>query len=58
MHQAAKMVFTIESDLGKKINVPEEVAWRMGYISNEQLMNQADRYPKSGYGQYLHKLLA
>ena len=57
MHQAANMVFNIELELGKKINVPEEVAWRMGYISNEQLAVQADRYPKSGYGQYLHKLL-
>lgn len=57
MHQAANMVFNIEFELGKKINVPEEVAWRMGYISNEQLAVQADRYPKSGYGQYLHKLL-
>jgi glucose-1-phosphate thymidylyltransferase len=57
MHQAANMVFNIELELGKKINVPEEVAWRMGYISNEQLAVQADRYPKSGYGQYLHQLL-
>ena len=58
MHQAANMVFNIELELGKKINVPEEVAWRMGYISNEQLSVQADRYPKSGYGQYLHQLLS
>jgi glucose-1-phosphate thymidylyltransferase len=57
MHQAANMVFNIEFELGKKINIPEEVAWRMGYISNEQLAVQADRYPKSGYGQYLHQLL-
>jgi glucose-1-phosphate thymidylyltransferase len=58
MHQAANMVFNIEFELGKKINIPEEVAWRMGYISNEQLAVQADRYPKSGYGQYLHQLLS
>lgn len=57
MHQAANMVFNIELELGKKINVPEEVAWRMGYITNEQLAVQADRYLKSGYGQYLHKIL-
>jgi glucose-1-phosphate thymidylyltransferase len=31
MHEAATMVFKIERDLGKKINVPEEVAWRLGY---------------------------
>jgi glucose-1-phosphate thymidylyltransferase len=58
MHQAANMVFNIEFELGKKINIPEEVAWRMGYISNEQLAVQADRYPKSGYGHYLHQLLS
>lgn len=57
MHQAANMVFNIELKLGKKINVPEEVAWRMGYITNEQLAVQAEKYPKSGYGQYLHQLL-
>ena len=57
MHQAANMVFNIEFELGNKINVPEEVAWRMGYISDEQLAGQAEKYPKSGYGLYLHQLL-
>jgi glucose-1-phosphate thymidylyltransferase len=57
MHKAATMVFKIEKDLGKKINVPEEVAWRLGYISDEELEAQADNYPKSGYGDYLLKLL-
>jgi glucose-1-phosphate thymidylyltransferase len=57
MHEAATMVFKIERDLGKKINVPEEVAWRLGLISDEELQVQAGRYPKSGYGDYLLKLL-
>jgi glucose-1-phosphate thymidylyltransferase len=43
--------------IGKKINVPEEVAWRLGYISDEELGKQAGRYPKSGYGDYLYGLL-
>lgn len=57
MHEAAGIVFDIEKKLGKKINVPEEVAWRMGFITEQQLKAQADRFLKSGYGDYLHRLL-
>ena len=57
MHEAAEIVFEIEKELGKKINVPEEVAWRMGLITEQQLRTQADKYLKSGYGEYLHRLL-
>jgi glucose-1-phosphate thymidylyltransferase len=53
---AANIVFSIEETIGKKINVPEEVAWRKGYISTEQLLEQAEKYPKSGYGDYLRSL--
>jgi glucose-1-phosphate thymidylyltransferase len=56
MHSAATMVSKIERDLGTKINVPEEVAWRMGYISDADLLAQAKRYLKSGYGEYLQRL--
>jgi len=56
MHEAATIVFKIEKDLGKKINVPEEVAWRLGLISDEDLKVQAAKYPKSGYGDYLLNL--
>ena len=57
MHEAAGIVFDIEKKLGKKINVPEEVAWRMGFITEQQLKAQADRFLKSGYGDYLHRLV-
>lgn len=57
MHLAANMVARIERDLGKKINVPEEVAWRMGYISDQDLVAQANRFNNSGYGDYLKQLL-
>jgi glucose-1-phosphate thymidylyltransferase len=57
MHQAANMVSKIEKNLGKRINVPEEIAWRMGYISDQDLVVQAERYLKSGYGDYLQRLL-
>jgi glucose-1-phosphate thymidylyltransferase len=56
MHHAATMVYKIEKELGKKINVPEEIAWRLGYISDQELKVQANKYPKSGYGEYLHRL--
>jgi glucose-1-phosphate thymidylyltransferase len=56
MHHAATMVYKIEKELGKKINVPEEIAWRLGYISEQELKVQANKYPKSGYGEYLHRL--
>ena len=56
-YQAATVVFEIEKTLGKKINVPEEVAWRLGYISDEELSKEARKYPNSGYGDYLHGLL-
>jgi glucose-1-phosphate thymidylyltransferase len=58
MHEAATIVFKIEKDLRKKINIPEEVAWRLGYISDDELKFQAAKYPKSGYGDYLLALLS
>ena len=55
---AAQGVRQIEQNLGKKINVPEEIAWRLGLINDQQLKTLADQYPKSGYGDYLLGLLA
>jgi glucose-1-phosphate thymidylyltransferase len=40
-----------------KIGVPEEVAWRMGFIDDEQLARRAESLVKSGYGKYLLQLL-
>jgi glucose-1-phosphate thymidylyltransferase len=57
MHNAAGMVYEIEKTLGRKINVPEEVAWRMEFITEDQLRSQAYKYLKSGYGEYLLTLL-
>jgi glucose-1-phosphate thymidylyltransferase len=52
-------VFTriIEQRQGLKICCPEEVAWRMGYISDEALASIADPLRKSGYGEYLLAVL-
>ncbi|TLF78454.1 glucose-1-phosphate thymidylyltransferase RfbA [Nocardia cyriacigeorgica] len=54
---AANYVRTIEERQGLKIGVPEEVAWRMGYIDDEQLCALADPLVRSGYGSYLLDLL-
>lgn len=52
-------VFTkiIEDRQGLKICCPEEIAWRMGYISDEELARLAEPLRKSGYGDYLVKIL-
>lgn len=54
---AANYVRTIEERQGLKIGVPEEVAWRMGYIDDEQLCELAEPLVRSGYGSYLLDIL-
>lgn len=54
---AGNYVRTIEERQGLKVGVPEEAAWRRGFISDDQLREQAERQHKSGYGDYLLQLL-
>jgi glucose-1-phosphate thymidylyltransferase len=54
---ASDYVRTLERRQGLKISVPEEVAWRMGFIDDEQLVRRAHSLVKSGYGSYLLRLL-
>ncbi|MDF2569580.1 MAG: rmlA 2, partial [Sporomusa sp.] len=54
--QAANFIETIEQRQGLKIACPEEVAFRMGYISDQQLIKIAESYSNNGYGSYLLKL--
>lgn len=51
--QASNFVQIVEERQGFKIGCIEEVAYRMGYISNEQLRTLGEKYIKSGYGKYL-----
>jgi len=53
LHDASEYVRVIEKRQGFKIGCPEEVAYRMGYINREALLQLAENYNKSGYGDYL-----
>lgn len=55
--QAGQFVQVIEERQGLKIGSIEEVAWRMKFIDNEQLKKVANPLVKSGYGDYLLKLI-
>jgi len=57
MTDAADFVRTMERRTGLKIGVPEEIAWRQGFLSDEELRARAATLVKSGYGTYLLDLL-
>jgi glucose-1-phosphate thymidylyltransferase len=54
---ASEYVRTIELRQGLKIGAPEEVAWRRGFLSDDDLRVRAEKLTKSGYGQYLLEVL-
>jgi glucose-1-phosphate thymidylyltransferase len=56
--EASQFVHVIEARQGHKIGCVEEVAWRNDWLSDDQLAVLADEQVKSGYGVYLHRLLA
>lgn len=58
MTDAADYVRTIERRTGLRIGVPEEVAWRQGFLSDDELQERAGTLLKSGYGTYLLEILA
>jgi len=56
--EATDFIRTVEKRQGLSIGCPEEVAWRMGFLSDDELRALAEPLRKSGYGEYLLKALA
>jgi len=57
LNQAANFIQTIEQRQGLKICCPEEIAWRMKFITSEQMLLLSNSMGKSDYGQYLRDML-
>ena len=57
LHDAGTFIKTIETRQGLKIGCPEEISWKLGYISKDELEILASKHSKSEYGNYLMKLL-
>jgi glucose-1-phosphate thymidylyltransferase len=55
--EAAHFIETIEKRQGLKVACPEEVAFREGYISEAELRALAEPLAKSGYGEYLLRVI-
>lgn len=58
LFQASEFVKVVEQRQGFKIACPEEIAWRMGYISDRELEQIAHDMSKTEYGEYLRRLLS
>ena len=57
LQDAGEFVRVIEDRTGTKIGCVEEIAWRQGWLSNDELLHVAELLEKSGYGSYLRSLL-
>lgn len=54
--EATEFVQITEKRQGVKISAPEEIAYRKGWITREQLIKSADKYGKSPYGEHLRRV--
>jgi glucose-1-phosphate thymidylyltransferase len=57
LHSAAEFIRVIEHRQGLKIGCIEEISWRNGWLSDDQLSAMAENYGSSGYGSYLNLIL-
>jgi glucose-1-phosphate thymidylyltransferase len=57
LNEAGNFIRTVEHRQGLKIGSPEEIAWRQGFLSDDELRARAEAMLKSGYGDYLLQLL-
>lgn len=58
LNDASNYIRTLQSRQGLSVGCPEEIAWRAGWLSDEDLRNRAEPLVKSGYGAYLLNLLS
>ena len=56
MLEATQFIHTLEQRQGLKVACPEEIAWRYGWISDDQLLALAEPLAKSSYGRYLQAI--
>lgn len=57
LHDASSFVQAVEKRQGMQIASPEEIAWRLGYIDDEQLRRLAEPFSESSYSEYLRSLI-
>ncbi|MDL1914038.1 MAG: glucose-1-phosphate thymidylyltransferase RfbA [Bergeyella sp.] len=57
LHEASEFVKVLEKRQGFKISCIEEIAYKKGYINEEEVLRSAEKYGKSGYGAYLRKMV-
>jgi len=57
LNEASNFIETVEKRQGLSIGCPEEVAWRQGFLTDEELRTRAEPLLKSGYGNYLMRVL-
>lgn len=57
LFETASLVKSIENKQSSRIGCPEEIAWRMGWINNEELMSSTKKYKENEYGRYLKDLI-
>ena len=57
LNDASNFIAVLEHRQGLKAGAPEEIAWRQGFLSDDELRAQGERFAKSGYGEYLLALL-
>ena len=58
LNEASEFVRTVQKRQGLSIGCPEEIAWRLGFLNDDELRERAEPLAKSGYGSYLLGLLA
>ena len=57
LNDASNFIRTVEHRQGLKIGAPEEIGWRQGFLTDDELRERGERLAESGYGRYLLELL-